>query len=338
MATYAQPEIFRPAIFLVDVGHDPLQAATMRRARLTGRPVASPPLHEQPPARGSFILYVPTYDGLGVPAARAARDMSAVGYAVGAFRFVDVTQALRNAVPAGTGISITTHGETVVQVGDIGSDPERRRLEFAGQVWDVKVAPVHTGGIGLGFVALLLGLVVTILLTLLTRKGVRAETAARELATLRERERDLAQEARVLSEADSRSARERFRRAFEDAPVGMALSDGDGQVLDVNQALADLLGREHDELVGTSALTYVHPDDAPIMRERAAGLLEGHTVRGSWEARFVHADGHELWVAVHASALGDAALGDDLFLTQLLDITDRTASSSSCSTSPTTTR
>jgi hypothetical protein len=51
------------------------------------------------------------------------------------------------------------------------------------------VAPAAGGGIGLGFVVLLLGAVVTVLLTLLTRQGVRAEIAARELAGMRERER-----------------------------------------------------------------------------------------------------------------------------------------------------
>jgi len=312
VGTYAEPDAFG-SYRLLDVGQDAQQAATMRRARRSGRAAASPPLHPLPPAAGGFLLYLP------VP-----RGPAIAGYAVGAIRFDDLTRALRSAVPAGTAISITTNGESVVRLGELGADPERRRLHFAGQVWSISVEPAARRGIGLGLVALLLGTVLTVLLTLLTRQAVRSEAAARELAVLRERERDLAREARAASEATSRSARERFRRAFEDAPVGMALTDRRGRVLDVNQALADILGREHDEMLGTLALDYAHPEDAPLLREKAAALVRGQTSRANWEARCLHADGHQVWISVHATALGDGpGDGDDLILAQMLDITDQ---------------
>jgi diguanylate cyclase (GGDEF)-like protein/PAS domain S-box-containing protein len=320
---YVYPEIFRTATAHLDIAYDGDQAATMRRARLTGKAQASPPLHMAPPASGSFILYVPAYAGGATPLTPAQRARDSVGYAAGAFRFTDLRSILRDSVPAGTRLSITTNGEAVVRLGDVGHDPEVRRLRFAGQVWDIRVVPAETSGIGLGVLALLLGGVLTVLLTLLTRQSVRSEIAARELADLRERERDLAQEARELSEASSRSARERFRRSFEDAPIGMALTDGKGRVVDVNQALTDLLGREHDELLGSRALAYAHPDDAPVLGENAGALLDGQTGRANWEARFIHADGHLVWVDIHATALGDAADGRDLFLAQVLDITDQ---------------
>ncbi|MEZ5120821.1 MAG: EAL domain-containing protein [Solirubrobacterales bacterium] len=322
VATHGYPAPFRTATYLLDVGHDPSQAATMHRARLTGAAAASPPLHVGP-ARDSFVLYVPAYAGGRIPSTPDARARAVTGFATGTFRFADLQALVHAAIPAGASMSITANGETVVRVGDVGDDAEVRHLRFAGQVWDIRVVPAEPSGVGLGLVALLLGVVITVLLTLLIRASVRSEIAARELAGLRERERDLAHAARELSEATSRTARERFRRAFEDAPIGMALTDRAMRILDVNQAFTDLLGRHHDELLDTSVIAYAHPDDAGVLGENATTLLRGQTMRAHWEARFVHADGHVVWVDIHATALGDGTDGNDLFLAQVVDTTDQ---------------
>ena len=45
-------------------------------------------------------------------------------------------------------------------------------------------------------------------------------------------------------ERDLSEAEQRFRSSFEDAPIGKALVDGDGRLLEVNRALASALGQE----------------------------------------------------------------------------------------------
>ena len=47
----------------------------------------------------------------------------------------------------------------------------------------------------------------------------------------------------------------RFRKAFENAPIGIALIKPDGERILVNQALADFLGSSIDELTGTGLAT-----------------------------------------------------------------------------------
>ena len=47
---------------------------------------------------------------------------------------------------------------------------------------------------------------------------------------------------RRRAEADLREAQERFRSAFEYAPIGMALVAPDGRWLKVNQALCEISG------------------------------------------------------------------------------------------------
>ncbi len=61
--------------------------------------------------------------------------------------------------------------------------------------------------------------------------------------------------------AELREARERFRGAFADAPIGMAIHAHDGALLQVNAQLSRLLGRDEQTLLNLSLDDLVHPDD-----------------------------------------------------------------------------
>ena len=52
------------------------------------------------------------------------------------------------------------------------------------------------------------------------------------------------------TEHELATARQRFERAFEDAPIGMAIVDLDGRFTEVNRALREFLGRDDAGLVG----------------------------------------------------------------------------------------
>jgi PAS domain-containing protein len=66
------------------------------------------------------------------------------------------------------------------------------------------------------------------------------------------------------AESDERTealmeAEERFRRAFDDAAIGMALNSLDGHYLRVNHALVALTGYKAEELVGKTFGDITHP-------------------------------------------------------------------------------
>jgi len=110
-----------------------------------------------------------------------------------------------------------------------------------------------------------------------------------------------------LAQRASREAQERFRVAFEHAPVGIALAALDGRLESVNLALAQLLrdarrgpaardarltpasggrrarGRRHRELAQDPARVYVA------------------------EKRILHADGREIWVSLQVAVIRDGA-------------------------------
>ena len=59
-----------------------------------------------------------------------------------------------------------------------------------------------------------------------------------------------------------REAHERFRSAFENAPIGMAMADLEGRILRANPALGRIVGRLPAQLVGMRVHRY-HPSRRP---------------------------------------------------------------------------
>jgi diguanylate cyclase (GGDEF)-like protein/PAS domain S-box-containing protein len=117
-----------------------------------------------------------------------------------------------------------------------------------------------------------------------------------------------------------------FEAAFERAPIGQMItrlqSDGDTVIVKCNAALAQMLGTEPDEILGSTNRARVHPDDLPIRRRLIEHALAGHPTTG--EIRFRHADGRDIWTLASPAKV-QAADGETLFLLQVMDISARKA-------------
>src|SRR6202022_5156237 len=75
-----------------------------------------------------------------------------------------------------------------------------------------------------------------------------------------------------------REPQQRFRNAFQNAPIGMALVGLDGRFLDVNGALCQLLGYAPDQLSVITVQEVTHPLDAEALRDRKSTRLNSsHT-------------------------------------------------------------
>lgn len=109
-----------------------------------------------------------------------------------------------------------------------------------------------------------------------------------------------------------RRSEQRFRAAFEAAAHGSALVDDRGHILTVNAALAALLGRTREELVGMVAVELLDRSDLSVV-DWAVGTLP---------VRLRHSGGGLRDVLVTVSAVeGDE--GEQLSLVQVQDITER---------------
>ncbi|HEY6798541.1 MAG TPA: SpoIIE family protein phosphatase [Kineosporiaceae bacterium] len=114
----------------------------------------------------------------------------------------------------------------------------------------------------------------------------------------------------------------RFRIAFDEAPIGMALVDARPShppiLLTANAALAEMAGVSRAGLASRSLLDLLHPEDhAPVLGTGPAGGESRTHV-----ARLVRPDGTERWASISATIVADAAGVPDYFVTHLVDVTD----------------
>ncbi|HYF26569.1 MAG TPA: EAL domain-containing protein, partial [Baekduia sp.] len=125
------------------------------------------------------------------------------------------------------------------------------------------------------------------------------------------------------TEGALREAEELLRGAFEDAPIGMLLTDLDGRVQQANDAFAELVGRAPDELPGSDWVTFLHPQEAGDDVVAAADLLTGRTDVHVREARLRHRSGDTVWVSLHVTVVRGADDRPLSFLAQVQDVTER---------------
>jgi diguanylate cyclase (GGDEF)-like protein/PAS domain S-box-containing protein len=114
--------------------------------------------------------------------------------------------------------------------------------------------------------------------------------------------------------------------AFANAPMGVALCTPDGAVSDANAALAALLGRPADGLLGRSLFDLLHPEDVEGAREAYAGLSRhpGRPVRH--ECRVLRSDGTAVPVQIATAWVAATPDGGPAHLVMIVeDITDRKA-------------
>jgi diguanylate cyclase (GGDEF)-like protein/PAS domain S-box-containing protein len=121
----------------------------------------------------------------------------------------------------------------------------------------------------------------------------------------------------------ARETSERFRIAFESGLSGMALISPDGRYLRVNQALCEITGHSERELLTRTFQSLTHPDDLAADLDQRRALLDGAVDVYQTEKRFVHRDGHEVWVAIGITAVRREDGSVQYFIGQYHDVTTR---------------
>lgn len=120
-----------------------------------------------------------------------------------------------------------------------------------------------------------------------------------------------------------KEAEDRFRSAFESAAVGMAMFGLDGSLIQINQALAQMLGYTQDELKALNLDQVTHPQDLMSDERPRKELLNG--VRSSYqlEKRFLNKSGAVIWAFWSVSAIKNDRGHNTYFIAQIQNITER---------------
>ena len=133
-----------------------------------------------------------------------------------------------------------------------------------------------------------------------------------------------AQEARVAAaELEAEQNQKRFHAAFTHASIGMAIVAADGNVLQVNQSLCELLGCADTKLLRAPFRRLLHPSDAALLDRHVADVIARREETFSIELRCCADNSFETWVSLHCALFDDHATADAGLIFQLHDITSR---------------
>ncbi|MGB3635393.1 MAG: PAS domain S-box protein [Rubrobacteraceae bacterium] len=128
---------------------------------------------------------------------------------------------------------------------------------------------------------------------------------------------------RKKADNNIREAEERFRSAFDDTLAGMALVGLDGKYFRVNRSMCEILGYSEEELLNSSYFDLTHPEDLETSRDHDRKLQRGEIESYRLEKRYVHADGHTVWVTLSVSLVRDQENQPSHFISQIQDVSDR---------------
>ncbi len=124
------------------------------------------------------------------------------------------------------------------------------------------------------------------------------------------------------AEAELRVSEERFAKAFEYAPIAMALVNAAGEILKVNPAMCAMFGYSDQEMSAMRVWNITHPDDMPATIAQLQRLLENEIDTWFLEKRYFHRDGRILWGRSTTWLVRDAD-GQPLYVvSQVQDITE----------------
>ena len=120
-----------------------------------------------------------------------------------------------------------------------------------------------------------------------------------------------------------RKSEERFRKIFENAATGIAITDWQGRFQQCNPAYSALLGYSEQELHEINFASLVHPEDRQANLAELRRLQTGEVPSFEIENRYVHRDGQPVWVHKFVSVLPDETGKPAHLLALVTDITER---------------
>jgi PAS domain S-box-containing protein len=123
--------------------------------------------------------------------------------------------------------------------------------------------------------------------------------------------------------AQLRESEERFRGAFAQGGIGLAIVRPDGRPLQVNRSLCEMLGYEERDLLATTFPALTHPEDLQSNLEGFRDLIEGKFSSLRLEKRYIHRKGHVVWVDLSSTPIHDSGGKPLYFVTTIQEITER---------------
>ncbi len=115
---------------------------------------------------------------------------------------------------------------------------------------------------------------------------------------------------------------EQFKGAFEHSPVGMSMVDIDGNYIEVNDRLCEMLGYSNQEMKLLTFQELTYHKDLKIDLDFKADLDSGKISNFSFEKRFVHKNKSIVWAHISVSLVKNSK-NEIYYVVQIIDISER---------------
>ena len=126
-------------------------------------------------------------------------------------------------------------------------------------------------------------------------------------------DRKQAEEALLRSESN-------FRMIFSHAAIGIDVVDDSGQILQINNALVQMMGYSREELLKMNIFDLTYPDDRDKSVDALATLSVGQTEVYRIEKRYVRKSGEVFWADLSVTQYNDLSSNRKLVIGTIIDI------------------
>ncbi len=99
------------------------------------------------------------------------------------------------------------------------------------------------------------------------------------------------------------ASEEKFRRMFEEGPVGIGIINLNFKFENVNEKYCEMVGYSKEELITKTFVDITHPDDVDVDVELAKQLSRGEIPFYKIEKRYVKKDGSIFWIELSGSVV-----------------------------------
>jgi PAS domain S-box-containing protein len=129
--------------------------------------------------------------------------------------------------------------------------------------------------------------------------------------------------ARKRAETALKESEQQLQLIFENAPIGMALTDLSKSFIKVNKAYCDIIGYSKKELLTMTYEEITHPDDVKMENEILDQTIDGTGNNFHFEKRYIHKNGRIVYVDLRLNVLRDTLGKPYQQIAQVVDITER---------------
>ncbi|MGA9672077.1 MAG: PAS domain S-box protein [Terracidiphilus sp.] len=128
---------------------------------------------------------------------------------------------------------------------------------------------------------------------------------------------------RLRAERKQKESEERFRKVFEHAPFGIAVSALNGVICQVNTAFCKMLGYSKELLLGMAWRELTFSEDIAVSRKMVEKVLQDPSKTAEAEKRYLRSDGTVVWGHTKISLVTDECGVPLHFVVHTEDITER---------------